>query len=122
MPSAYLLLKEISSIQACGLSASLQDLHNLPSLHTLYTNPHLCDPQILCLNGSHDRETASSGVRDGPMTASDIVQAVSLKKISSPPCLTQLSHPFLTIPFLVNLTPPPPPPPPLRPPPPSVGL
>ena len=33
--------------------------------------------QILCLNGSHDRETASSGVRDGPMTASDIVQAVS---------------------------------------------
>ncbi|GAX77344.1 hypothetical protein CEUSTIGMA_g4790.t1 [Chlamydomonas eustigma] len=34
-------------------------------------------PKILCLNGSHDRETASSGMREGPMTASDIVQAVT---------------------------------------------
>jgi 2-phospho-L-lactate transferase/gluconeogenesis factor (CofD/UPF0052 family) len=33
-------------------------------------------PKILLLNGSHDRETASSGAHDGPMTAADIVQAV----------------------------------------------
>ena len=33
-------------------------------------------PKILCLNASHDRETASS-VRGLPMTASDVVHAVS---------------------------------------------
>ena len=37
----------------------------------------LLPPQILLLNGSHDRETASSGGHDGPMTAADMVQAVS---------------------------------------------
>lgn len=29
------------------------------------------------LNGSHDRETSCCGAHDGPMTAADMVQAVS---------------------------------------------
>lgn len=33
-------------------------------------------PKVMLLNGSHDRETASSGAHDGPMTAADMVQAV----------------------------------------------
>lgn len=33
-------------------------------------------PKVMLLNGGHDRETASSGVHDGPMTAADMVQAV----------------------------------------------
>lgn len=34
-------------------------------------------PKILCLNGSHDRETASYYAHDGPMTACDMVQAIT---------------------------------------------
>lgn len=30
----------------------------------------------MLLNGGHDRETASCGAHDGPMTAADMVQAV----------------------------------------------
>eukprot|EP00955_Chlamydomonas_euryale_P105628 365653-Chlamydomonas_euryale.AAC.4 len=40
-------------------------------------------PKLLCLNGSHDRETASSGTRDGPMTASDIVQVRSRERFAA---------------------------------------
>ncbi|KAJ9523872.1 hypothetical protein QJQ45_020058 [Haematococcus lacustris] len=34
-------------------------------------------PKIMLLNGSHDRETSSSGAHEGPMTAADMVQAIS---------------------------------------------
>lgn len=33
--------------------------------------------QIMLLNGSHDRETGMSGAHEGPMKASDMVQAVT---------------------------------------------
>ncbi len=34
-------------------------------------------PQVLVLNGSHDRETSRCVAHEGPMTAVDMVQAVS---------------------------------------------
>lgn len=34
-------------------------------------------PQLLLLNGSHDRETANCGSHGGPMRASDVVQAIT---------------------------------------------
>eukprot|EP00879_Flechtneria_rotunda_P022704 GHRR01023978.1.p1 GENE.GHRR01023978.1~~GHRR01023978.1.p1 ORF type:complete len:373 (+),score=108.01 GHRR01023978.1:159-1277(+) len=34
-------------------------------------------PKLLLLNGSHDRETATCGCHDGPMHASDVVQAIT---------------------------------------------
>jgi hypothetical protein len=33
--------------------------------------------QLLLLNGSHDRETASCGAHEGPMRASDVLTAVT---------------------------------------------
>jgi hypothetical protein len=45
----------------------------------LFPQKHRCAaaPQILMLNGSHDRETSSYGTHDGPMTAADMVQAIA---------------------------------------------
>ena len=58
----------------CGTLHACQTLGHTCS-HVVHT---CCAPvQVLCLNGSLDRETASSGAHDGAMTASDIVQAVS---------------------------------------------
>eukprot|EP00798_Chlamydomonas_sp_ICE-L_P029140 gene29140-32358_t len=51
-----------------------------PTLCLDGTGEHVADrdvPKILCINGSHDRETSSSGAHDGPMLASDMVQAVT---------------------------------------------
>lgn len=39
--------------------------------------PSTQTPQIMLLNGSHDRETSSTGAHDGVMRASDVVAAIT---------------------------------------------
>jgi len=52
-------------------------------------------PKVLLLNGSQDRETSRAGTHKGPMTASDVVQAVcdASNRKNSRRGLRRLSHP-----------------------------